>query len=159
MQEERATGAEPLTQFGRMCAQLGIRIIPASSPQAKGRIERHHGTHQDRLVKKLRRKGIARFAMRRMRFSRRRIGRSTIERFAGGRRRRMTFTCAIAARRALDAVFRLEETRRVSNDWVVRYDNRFLQIERQSHHPPAAVDGAGATKPPMDRSKFAIAIA
>jgi hypothetical protein len=58
-QEERATGAEPLTQFGRMCAKLGIRIIPASSPQAKGRIERHHGTHQDRLVKKLRRKGIA----------------------------------------------------------------------------------------------------
>jgi hypothetical protein len=58
-QEERETGAEPLTQFGRMCALLGIQIIPASSPQAKGRIERNHGTHQDRLVKKLRRKGIA----------------------------------------------------------------------------------------------------
>jgi transposase len=58
-QEERATGTEPLTQFGRMCARLGITIIPASSPQAKGRIERHHGTHQDRLVKKLRRQGIA----------------------------------------------------------------------------------------------------
>ena len=41
-----------------MCAALGITIIPASSPQAKGRIERHHGTHQDRLVKKLRRRGI-----------------------------------------------------------------------------------------------------
>ena len=50
-QEERETGAEPLTQFGRMCAKRGITIIPASSPQAKGRIERHHGTHQDRLVK------------------------------------------------------------------------------------------------------------
>src|SRR2546421_1306884 len=37
--EERLTGREPLTQFGRMCAHLGIRIIPASSPQAKGRIE------------------------------------------------------------------------------------------------------------------------
>ena len=58
-QEERATGAEPLTQFGRMCAALGIKIIPASSPQSKGRIERNHATHQDRLVKKLRRKGIA----------------------------------------------------------------------------------------------------
>jgi transposase len=56
---EQDTGAEPLTQFGRMCATLGIRIIPASSPQAKGRIERNHGTQQDRLVKKLRRKGIA----------------------------------------------------------------------------------------------------
>lgn len=49
----------PLTQFGRMCARLGVAIIPASSPQAKGRIERQHGTHQDRLVKKLRRADIA----------------------------------------------------------------------------------------------------
>ena len=56
--EERATGTPWFTQFGRMCAGLGITIIPASSPQAKGRIERHHGTHQDRLVKKLRRRGI-----------------------------------------------------------------------------------------------------
>jgi transposase len=61
--KERMTGAEPLTQFGRMCARLGIRIIPASSPQAKGRIERNHGTQQDRLVKKLRRKGIAEMEM------------------------------------------------------------------------------------------------
>jgi hypothetical protein len=37
-----------------MCGKLGIRIIAASSPQAKGRVERVHGTHQDRLVKKLR---------------------------------------------------------------------------------------------------------
>ncbi len=37
----------------------------------------------------------------------------------------------------LDRVFRLEETRTVSNDWVVRYDNRLLQIERQSGRPPA----------------------
>jgi hypothetical protein len=34
-------------------------------------------------------------------------------------------------------VFRLEEERTVSNDWVVRYDNRFLQLERQSGHAPA----------------------
>ena len=56
--EEQATGAAPLTQFGRMCASLGIQIVAASSPQAKGRVERNHGTHQDRLVKKLRRLGI-----------------------------------------------------------------------------------------------------
>ena len=37
----------------------------------------------------------------------------------------------------LDTVFRLEEDRTVSNDWVVRYDNRFLQLERQSGHAPA----------------------
>src|SRR5437588_8976198 len=45
-----------------MCQGLGIEIIAASSPQAKGRVERNHGTHQDRLVKKLRRKGLTRHA-------------------------------------------------------------------------------------------------
>src|SRR3989454_5024992 len=52
--KERLRGEEPITQFGRMCAKLGIAVIAANSPQAKGRVERIHGTHQDRLVKKLR---------------------------------------------------------------------------------------------------------
>jgi len=55
---EQLRGEEPITQFGRMCEKLGIAIIAANSAQAKGRIERIHGTHQDRLVKKLRRRGI-----------------------------------------------------------------------------------------------------
>ena len=59
---EQLRGEVPVTQFGRMCQKLGIRIIAASSPQAKGRVERNHGTHQDRLIKKLRRKGIASYA-------------------------------------------------------------------------------------------------
>jgi winged helix-turn helix protein len=42
------------TQFGRALEELGIRPIPAHSPQAKGRIERLFGTLQDRLVKELR---------------------------------------------------------------------------------------------------------
>jgi len=49
---EQCAGQVPVTQFGRMCGKLGIRIIAASSPQAKGRVERVHGTQQDRLVKK-----------------------------------------------------------------------------------------------------------
>lgn len=53
---EQLRGEVPVTQLGRICQKLGIRIIAASSPQAKGRVERNHGTHQDRLIKKLRRK-------------------------------------------------------------------------------------------------------
>src|SRR5436853_4986962 len=56
---EQLRGEVPATQLGRMCQRLGIRIIAASSPQAKGRVERTHGVHQDRLIKKLRRKKIA----------------------------------------------------------------------------------------------------
>lgn len=37
----------------------------------------------------------------------------------------------------LNQVFRLQDTRTVSNDWVVRYDNRLLQLERHTHRPPA----------------------
>src|SRR6476646_1653492 len=59
---EQLRGEVPLTQFGRMCQKLGIRIMAASSPQAKGRVERNHGIHQDRMIKKLRRKGIASYA-------------------------------------------------------------------------------------------------
>ena len=45
---------EELTQFARGCQQLGIELIYANSPQAKGRIERLFETFQDRLVKELR---------------------------------------------------------------------------------------------------------
>src|SRR5215470_12013886 len=53
---ERAadSGEEVFTQFGRACRQLGIKIITAHSPEAKGRVERNHGIYQDRLVKELR---------------------------------------------------------------------------------------------------------
>ena len=56
--KEQMQGVVPVTQFGQMCQRLGIRIIAANSPQAKGRVERNHGTHQDRLVKKMRLKKI-----------------------------------------------------------------------------------------------------
>ena len=57
--KERLRGEPLVTQFGRMCAKLGIAVIAANSPQAKGRVAKIHGTHQDRLVKKLRRKEIS----------------------------------------------------------------------------------------------------
>jgi transposase len=135
-EEERLTEAEPLTQFGRMCAQLGIRIIPASSPQAKGRIERNHGTHQDRLVKKLRRHGVADLDGANA-FLETTYWAAHNQRFARPPAAPDDFHVAIPRGVRLDAVFRLEETRTVSNDWVVRYDNRYFQIERQSQRPPA----------------------
>lgn len=46
------------TQFGRAMHQLGIEMIPAYSPQARGRSERAFRTHQDRLVKELAKMGI-----------------------------------------------------------------------------------------------------
>jgi transposase len=56
--EEELSGQEPLSVFGKACQKLGIRIIPAYSPQAKGRVERKNGVFQDRWVKELALKGI-----------------------------------------------------------------------------------------------------
>jgi hypothetical protein len=58
LEEELAGGPLP-TQFGRVLAELGITVIHALSPQAKGRVERLWGTFQDRLVSELRLAGAA----------------------------------------------------------------------------------------------------
>lgn len=57
--EEQVAGAAPMSQFGRALRDLGVELIPAHSPQAKGRIERLFHTLQDRLVKEMRMAGIA----------------------------------------------------------------------------------------------------
>jgi transposase len=54
----RERGEEGLTQFGEVMKRLGIEMIPAGSPQAKGRVERSYRTLQDRLLKELRLEGI-----------------------------------------------------------------------------------------------------
>ena len=55
--EQELSGELPCTEFGRLVDELGIQLIAARSPQAKGRIERLWGTLQDRLVKELRKAG------------------------------------------------------------------------------------------------------
>jgi len=130
---EQREGRVPVTQFGRMCQRLGIRIIAASSPQAKGRVERNHGTHQDRLIKKLRLRGIGSYEQ---------ANRFLQEHYIADHNRRFSHPAAETAdyhRRAptarqLDEIFWLEQERVVSQDWVVRYDNRLLQLARQSQH-------------------------
>jgi hypothetical protein len=50
---------KPKSHFGKACEKLGIEVIAANSPQAKGRAERNHGVYQDRFVKELRLAGIS----------------------------------------------------------------------------------------------------
>lgn len=57
--DEELRDEYPLTQFTRAMAELGVEVIPANSPQAKGRVERGFETHQDRLVKELRLRGLS----------------------------------------------------------------------------------------------------
>src|SRR3989344_2959726 len=56
--EDDLLGRKPMSQFERAMEELGVKVIHANSPQAKGRIERLFRTLQDRLVKEMRLKGI-----------------------------------------------------------------------------------------------------
>jgi Homeodomain-like domain len=56
--EDELNNAKPLSEFERALKELGVEVIHANSPQAKGRIERLFGTLQDRLVKEMRLRGI-----------------------------------------------------------------------------------------------------
>ena len=135
--QERLRGEEPITQFGGMCAKLGIELIAAHSPQAKGRVERVHGTHQDRLVKKLRRQKIASHAEANAYLEGEYLGEHN-RRFARAAARPEDYHRRAPGARELEKVFRLESERVISDDWVVRYGNRFFQLEpRSEHYAPA----------------------
>lgn len=58
LEQQLAGQQEPMSQFGRAMAQLGIQQITAHSPQAKGRVERSFLTAQDRLLQEMRLAGI-----------------------------------------------------------------------------------------------------
>jgi hypothetical protein len=116
------------TQFGQMCERLGIRIIAANSPEAKGRVERNHGTHQDRLVKKLRRKGINSYAEANEFLEKEYLAEHN-RRFAGEAAAPEDYHLRAPSRAELDEIFRLEVERVIYNDWVVRYENRYLQVK------------------------------
>ena len=59
---EQLAGITPMSPFQKACERLGIEVIIAYSPEAKGRVERNHGVYQDRFVKELRLAGISTIA-------------------------------------------------------------------------------------------------
>ena len=133
---EQLRGEVPVTQFGRMCQKLGIRIIAASSPQAKGRVERNHGVHQDRLVKKLRRKQIASYAAANQYLEQEYLPQHN-RRFAQAAAEEEDYHGRRPSRSELQRIFRLETQRGIGNDWVVRHHGRFLQLQpKHGHYGP-----------------------
>jgi len=126
--EEQIAGKEPQTQFGRAMEQLGVELILANSPQAKGRVERRNGLLQDRLVKELRLAGISDIAAANVFLS---------ETFLP----RLNTKFRVQPRSAVNAHHRCElnlkevlcreETRVVARDWTVAWNARCFQIEAE----------------------------
>lgn len=126
---ERTGDPDLQTQFERAMGDLGIHVICARSPQAKGRVERLFGTLQHRLVAELRLEGISDTAE---------ANRFLVERFlpehnarfgvaptrGGDAHRPLT----AQERGHLNAIFAVQETRTIRNDYTIAYQNRWYQI-------------------------------
>jgi hypothetical protein len=116
-----------LTQVGRAMRELGVRMIPAYSPQARGRSERNFGTWQGRLPQELRLRGI-RTVEAANAFLR--------EHYIGEFNRRFQVAAAQAGSafmpcraKDLERIFSLQFERTVNRDNTVSFQNLTLQIE------------------------------
>ena len=116
-----------LTQVGRALREVGIRMIPAYSPQARGRSERSFGTWQGRLPQELRLHKIASLEAANV-FLREHYIAEFNRRFqvAAAQRGNAFLACR---RRDLDRVFSLQFERAVNRDNTVSFQNLSLQIE------------------------------
>ena len=130
---EQLRGEVPVTQFGGMCQKLGIRIIAASSPQAKGRVERINGVHQDRLIKKMRRKGIGSYEAANEYLEKEYLPAHN-RRFAVPAAQPEDYHGRKPTARELREIFRLETERGISNDWVIRHEGSNFQLKPRSRH-------------------------
>ena len=125
--EEQLQDSAPLTQFTRAMHELGIEVIAAHSPQAKGRVERAFDTHQDRLVKELR---LAQISERETatRFLQERYLPTHNARFAVEPANPTNAHRPLLPTHDLDAICSIQTTRTIAGDFTVRLQNRFFQL-------------------------------
>jgi transposase len=117
---------DAVTQFGRALQELGIDLICAHSPQAKGRIERSFGTAQDRWVKELRLAEVSTLEGANAVLGRLLPGHN--RRFGKPAREATDAHRPLGPGHDLAAILSIQEERVVSNDYTVRFRNRFYQL-------------------------------
>lgn len=125
--EEQLQDTAPLSQFTRAMRELDIEVISANSPQAKGRVERSFGTHQDRLVKELRLAGISTIPQAN-RFLQRRYIPAHNRRFAIEPENPTDAHRLLLKAHNLEAILSVQTTRTIERDFTLRLKNRFLQL-------------------------------
>jgi transposase len=124
--EQELGGEQPRSQLGRLLNGIGIELIAARSPQAKGRIERLWGTFQDRLVKDLRKAGARN----------REEANQVLERFIPRHNQRFRVKPAQSGTAyvpwpkeyQVEDFFCFKHTRTVTNDNTIPFDGHRMQI-------------------------------
>jgi transposase len=115
------------TQFGRAMAELGVELIAAHSPQAKGRVERRNAVFQDRLVKEMRLRGIKDMAQANALLDEMFLA-DLNRRYAVKPAKDQDLHRALEPGLKLEEVLCVQEQRVVGLDWCVRWNNRWLQV-------------------------------
>ena len=139
IQKARESGLpEPLTQFGRAMKQLGVKMIYANSPQAKGRVERVNRTCQDRLVKELQLMGLTTIQQANA-YLERTFLKSLNELIHRQPVSGANLHQPVPKNVRLEDILCPIEERAVGQDWCVRFDGRILQIHKK--HQPLALAG------------------
>ncbi|HSF66220.1 MAG TPA: ISNCY family transposase [Nitrospiraceae bacterium] len=136
--DEQLAGVTPTSQFGRALGELAVELIPAHSPQAKGRVERLFKTVQDRLVKELRLAEVSTLE----------AANRFLESYLPIYNRRFAVPPAQAAdlhrprptRRELDCMLCLKTIRCLRKDFTITYQGGLYQIHETIRAPHVLVE-------------------
>lgn len=128
--DEELRDAMPLSQFTRAMGELGVEMIFANSPQAKGRVERGFRTHQDRLVKELRLAGISDMAAANRFLETFYIAKHN-EKFAVAPASRVNAHRPLLKTHRLEGILCVKLNRTLANDYTLRFDNKFFQVTKE----------------------------
>ena len=133
--DEQLRDEQPMTQFTRAMKELGIEVICAHSPQAKGRVERGFKTHQHRLVRELRLASACSIE----------DGNRLLDQgYFDSHNTRFSVEAAnttdahrkLLPEHHLEGILSLRCNRTLSNDYTLRYTNKFFQV---LEHQPVLV--------------------
>jgi hypothetical protein len=125
--EEELNDIQPMSHFEKSLAELGVKVIHAYSPQAKGRVERLFGTFQDRVVKEMRLVGVRNIAE----------GNTFLDTylpeynrmFAKEAAQQADFHRPVVNKRALDTILSIKTDRALRNDFTIAHNKKLYQIK------------------------------
>jgi len=116
-----------ITQYERALGAIGIVLIHAYSPQAKGRVERSFQTDQDRLVKELSLRSVTSME-KANEYLESEYLKNHNAKYARQAKNPIDIHSPYQGKDLVD-IFAIISTRRVANDWTIRYNNKILQID------------------------------
>ena len=128
--DEQLINKRPLTEVGRALDELGVTLIFAGSPQAKGRIERLWGTFQDRLVSELRLAKAKTLEQ----------AQAVLDRYLGEHNRKFSKPAQAqpawrkASAQQIEQALCFKQKRTVANDNTITFDGVLFEIPKKSPH-------------------------